>query len=875
MGNGSGLGTVRRRHRPTVAFLGLLVAFSFVLGQAAYAAGPKLTTDPGAGRIAPAADPVARQVAPAAAPAVAGPLDEGGVTLDFIAAGPYTYDHATGVGGAFGDRTISTSTGVVESLEGGDFACGDRVVFFTALTVDPDAGSGSVELDFTYDGQTTSGAKVGFDDLRSASVNVGDTGNAHLDGNESVTVNAEQWITTGKDRLETSIQVDGVDGGDQIVLRMVVELYCDPNPGNVTGNIQSTLDAARVVHGTSINSGEQTIPLKQAGDILLPGLSVQKSCPASGTVGDTIAYEITVSNTGEDALTDLVVHDPLLGGNLSGFGTSLAAGAEVTRTFTYTLGADPDPVVNTVTATATGPSSGAQVSDVADCTTDVRFPDLAIVKTADLATVSAGDDIGYTIAVTNGGAGVARDVVLTDVLPADDGLAWEIDGGTGATECAIEDGVLTCSFGDLRSGAEVTVHLSSPTTAETCGTVRNSVAVTSSNDGDPEAGPVDIVVNCPNIAIEKTADAEVVAAADQVGFTITVTNAGPGIARDVVVTDTLPTNAGLGWSIDGGSGAERCEIVEGVLTCTFGDMGAGATATVHISSDTDATTCGLIDNTAVVTIANGDGDQDDAQVSVECPELGIDIQKDGPDLAHVGDTVTYTFEVTSTTDEPLYDVVVGDANCDAGAPAYVAGDDEDFVLEPGEVWTYTCDHVVTDEDADPLPNTATVTGTSDDARDVSDQDDHLIDLIHPDIRIVKSVTPDGGQPGDIVTYRYEVTNTGDTTLYDLQVDDDVIGRIGDIDALEPGETVTLTKDWELPSEGIDVINIGTATGTDVLGEEVSDDDDAFVTVVLPATPPPTAFTGGDTWRLGTLAGMLLLVGLTAVGLGRRRRPRTV
>jgi uncharacterized repeat protein (TIGR01451 family) len=505
----------------------------------------------------------------------------------------------------------------------------------------------------------------------------------------------------------------------------------------------------------------------------------------------------------------------------------------------------------------------------------VQCAALSVVKVADDATVDAGDDIGYTIAVTNGGAGVARDVVLTDVLPADDGLAWEIDGGTGATECAIEDGVLTCSFGDLRSGAEVTVHLSSPTTAETCGTVRNSVAVTSSNDGDPEAGPVDIVVNCPNIAIEKTADAEVVAAADQVGFTITVTNAGPGIARDVVVTDTLPTNAGLGWSIDGGSGAERCEIVEGVLTCTFGDMGAGATATVHISSDTDATTCGLIDNTAVVTIANGDGDQDDAQVSVECPELGIDIQKDGPDLAHVGDTVTYTFEVTSTTDEPLYDVVVGDANCDAGAPAYVAGDDEDFVLEPGEVWTYTCDHVVTDEDADPLPNTATVTGTSDDGRDVSDQDDHLIDLIHPDIRIVKSVTPDGGEPGDIVTYRYEVTNTGDTTLYDVRVDDDVIGHIGDIEVLEPGETVTLTKDWELPSEGIDVINIGTATGTDVLGEEVSDDDDAFVTVVLPATPPPTAFTGGDTWRLGTLAGMLLLVGLTAVGLGRRRRPRTV
>jgi len=748
MGIGSELGRVTRLRRITVTFLGVLVAFSFVLGQAAHAAGPSPATG--------------KPSTPDAAPAAQSTLDGGGVTLDFIAAGPYTYDHTTGVGGAFNDRTISKSTGVVESLEGGDFACGDRVVFFTAITVEPNAGSGSVEIDYTYDGQTTSGSSVGFDDLISASVNTGDSGNENLDGNESVTVNSESFITAGKDRVETSIQVDGVDGGDQIILRMVVELYCAPNPGNVTGNIQSTLDAARVVGGATINSGQQTIPLKQAGNILLPGLNVEKACPASATAGDTITYEITVSNTGQDALEDLTVSDPLLGGELAGFGSTLAAGASVTKSFQYKLEASPDPLVNTVTVTATGAASNASVSDVADCTTDVLIPSLSVVKTADEATVSAGEDIGYTITVTSGGEGAARGVVMSDTLPTNAGLNWSFDQVTGGWTCAIAAGVLTCGGANfnLASGASASVHITSPTTQATCGTVRNSVSVTSSNDGNPTAGPVEIVVNCP---------------------------------------------------------------------------------------------------------------------VVPAP-LGINIDKGGPDLSHVGDVVTYIFAVSLTTGVPLHAVVVTDPNCDAGAPAYVSGDDGDVVLEPGEVWRYTCDHLVTEDDPDPLPNTATVSGTSGDGRTVSDQDDHLVDLIHPDIRILKTVDPPSGEPGDVVTFSYEVRNTGDTTLYDVHVDDDVIGPIGVIGVLEPGETVVLTKEWELPGDAIDIVNVGTASGTDVLGEEVSDDDDAVVTIVEAATPPapprPTAFTGSDALSLGALAGLLLFAGLLAITVARRRRDVT-
>ena len=254
-----------------------------------------------------------------------------------------------------------------------------------------------------------------------------------------------------------------------------------------------------------------------------------------------------------------------------------------------------------------------------------------------------------------------------------------------------------------------------------------------------------------------------------------------------------------------------------------------------------------------------------------CGSPVIKIVKGGPDLAHVGDTVTYTFSVTNPGKLPLSNVTVTDPRC-ASAPTFLSGDvNTDKILSGTEVWKFECSHTITAADGDPVLNTATATGVNA-GRKVSDQDSHSIDVIHPNISLVKTANPVSGPPGTPVTYTYVVKNTGDTTLLNVKVDDDILGHIGDIASLDPGKTATLTKDSTIPNKAGATTNVGTAVGHDRLNKEVTAKSTAVVTAVLAVPPTHLPKTGSYDPRMLAYAGFALVaLGALMSAFGRDRR----
>jgi Domain of unknown function DUF11 len=357
----------------------------------------------------------------------------------------------------------------------------------------------------------------------------------------------------------------------------------------------------------------------------------------------------------------------------------------------------------------------------------------------------------------------------------------------------------------------------------------------------------------PGIDVTKSCPAEVPFGAD-IEYTITVENTGNEALEGVTVTDTL-----LG-------------DITGEFDFNFANpfpVGGFATAVVTYTPGADEDP---VLNTVTATGTGADSgvkasDEASCETDVVNPNPAISVEKACIALAHEGDTVTYTIIVTNTGDEDLDGVTVTDTILGDLSASFA---DE---LAAGASESHDFDHVVLESDPDPLLNEVTAAGSGVDSRVVVDDlADCATDIIHPAIEIVKTVDEETVPIGTTVTFTYVVTNTGDTTLYDISVDDDILGHIGDIEVLEPGQSVTLTKDFVVGDEP--VTNVGTAEGEDILGRSVSSLDDATVTPIadVPPEEPPTPFTGSDAARLGIISLVLFGIGVTVVATTRRRRP---
>ena len=232
------------------------------------------------------------------------------------------------------------------------------------------------------------------------------------------------------------------------------------------------------------SSDPENVPVPQN-----PAISIVKSLASNAdedgsgdvSLGDTLTYSFTVTNTGNVTLTGVTVADPtatMSGGPIA----SLAPGAVDSTTFTATYVVTSADVaagqsVNTATVSGT-PPSGPDETASDDETVTVVQAILALSKTsvvtqltssftnsvqvsstsdgtasdsaADL--VVTGSEIVYTITVTNSGTGNAAGVEIIDTLPA--GLT--VTNPDGAT---VLGNVVTWSIDNIAAGVSATVSL--------------------------------------------------------------------------------------------------------------------------------------------------------------------------------------------------------------------------------------------------------------------------------------------------------------------------------------------------------------------------------------------------------------------------------
>ncbi|MBX7067759.1 MAG: DUF11 domain-containing protein, partial [Microthrixaceae bacterium] len=268
---------------------------------------------------------------------------------------------------------------------------------------------------------------------------VSNTGGATLTG-----------VTVIDDRIPTeSIDCndEGEGNGQPLTLAVEESVSCV-----ATYAVKAADMTADSVDNVGTADSDQTGTVFDTWSIPRAALSIEKVATSKGpfALGDTINYEITVTNVGTASLHGVTITEAGEGATLddecpaapTGEGVILHKGESVTCTATHTVTqADFDAGSYTNVATADSDETPPVDGDETVTTPDPAV-DLAIVKSLSSSSIVAGQQATYTLTVSNNGPATATSVKVTDKMPA--GLTATAAAGLGWS-CKIENNTVECS----------------------------------------------------------------------------------------------------------------------------------------------------------------------------------------------------------------------------------------------------------------------------------------------------------------------------------------------------------------------------------------------------------------------------------------------
>ena len=559
--------------------------------------------------------------------------------------------------------------------------------------------------------------------------------------------------------------------------------YAQPGSFDVTVSVTDTDGATGTSAATVVNVAD-----------VAPTVSTPTVAPTSTNEGSATSFSVNGTftdpgNTFDEPYTALV--------NWGDNTTSTAVVSGSGNPFSYSFSgshtyAQPGSFDVTVSVTDTDGATGTSAATVVNV---APVADVSVVKTGP-ATVTAGNDITYTITLSNAGPADAQSVVLSDTVP------------TGTTFSSLSTGPGDPDNFDLAFvNSQATATATAPIAAgnqdvftfvvfalasdANNSTISNTASETSTTadlvPGNNSSTVNSTVAAIADLKVTKGGPATITAGTDAT-YTITLTNNGPSDAQNVSLTDAVPAgttfvsaNPVAASNPDGFSYSEVGGTITG--TPTGGVVAASNqdvfTVVVHaLSSDPNNSTVTNTANVATTTTDNGPvGNFTSTVNSTVAAVADVHITKTGPATVTAGTSATYTITTTNNGPSDAQNVSSSDvlpANTtlvsfvqNAGAPnggvlAATASQTFTLVLHVsasaanGSTITNTANISTTTTDNGPAGNfTSTVNSTVAASADLS----------------VTETGPASVILGNNLTYTFKVTNAGPADAQAVRLSD--------------------------------------------------------------------------------------------------------
>lgn len=456
---------------------------------------------------------------------------------------------------------------------------------------------------------------------------------------------------------DLEVELTASPGAGQNVTLSVTANKLSMNPSiQAQGRYTAVWDGAdadgAVIDFTGLNNVDLTSTNASAGIVLEDVLVDQTGGSATIRVyTDATNFSTLTINIPDNAVTDLFF-------KFTDFTTGGGTGADFTDVGAIVL--DVDSTIDAMDGEIELIQAIGYNSQIIDFDNFIES-DLSLVKTVDNATPNVGDDVTFTVVVTNGGPDAAMNVAVEDLLPA--GLTF-VSSNPGQGAYVSGTGIWT--IGTILSGATATLDVVA--TVASLGAKTNTAEVSASDSADLDSTPdngvaaeddIDSVVVTPqqvDLSVTKTVNNASVAVGSNATFTITVSNAAAmSTATNVQVTDLLP--AGFTFV---SSNPSQGTYVSGTGIWTVGTINTAANATLQIVATKNAT--GAVINAAEVTdVDQADIDStpgnrlvapnEDDTASATVNDLTIDLaltKTVNNATQNVGQNVTFTLTVSNT-----------------------------------------------------------------------------------------------------------------------------------------------------------------------------------------------------------------------------------